>query len=85
MIRTASNRLISEVIKSKNVRNLSVKSRPAFQYENEITPELEEGVLRSPYKDVILPNCTIDQYVWSRVNEWGNKVATVSFSLLNYF
>lgn len=85
MIRTVSNRLISETLKSKTVRNLSVKSRPAFQYDNEIAPELEEGVLRSPYKDVILPNCTVDQYVWSRVNEWGNKVATVSFSLLNNF
>lgn len=73
MIKTVSNRLISEVIKTKCVRNLSLKSRPAFQHEN----ELEEKVLRSPYKDVILPNCTIDQYVWSRVNEWGNKVAIV--------
>lgn len=81
MIRTASNRLISEIIKSKTVRNLSVKSRPAI--DNETTHDLDEGVIiRSPYKDVILPNCTIDQYVWSRVNEWGDKVATVSFSFL---
>lgn len=84
MIRTVSNRLISEVIKSKNLRNLSVKSRPAIEYENETTTELEEGALRSPYKDVILPNCTIDQYVWSRVNEWGDKVATVRISNISF-
>lgn len=35
-------------------------------------------VRRSPYEDVVIPNVTIDKYVWRNFKNWENKVAAVS-------
>lgn len=35
-------------------------------------------VRKSPYTDVVVPNVTIDKYVWSNFSRWETKVAAVS-------
>lgn len=39
----------------------------------------EGCIVKSHMKDVIIPNSTIDQFVWENYSNWGNKVMTVSF------
>lgn len=83
MFRSASNRLISGFgIRKNAVRYLSTQQKQSYSdNENEkFGSTSEEGcVINSCYENVILPNCTIDQYVWKNVNNWGNKIAAVSF------
>lgn len=39
----------------------------------------EPGHVRSsPYEDLVIPNVTIDKYVWRNFGNWQNKVAAVS-------
>lgn len=39
----------------------------------------EGCIVKSHMKDVVIPNATIDQFVWENYQNWGNKVITVSF------
>lgn len=39
----------------------------------------EGCIVKSHIKDVVIPNSTIDQFVWENSQNWGNKVMTVSF------
>lgn len=39
----------------------------------------ENGFVRSsPYENVVIPNLTMDQYVWNNFRDWETKIATVS-------
>ena len=40
----------------------------------------EPGVIQTSLygDDLVIPKCTIDEYVWSNVNNWSNKTAIVS-------
>lgn len=40
-----------------------------------IYDETEGYVMKSPYGSVIVPNLTIDQYVWKNMKKWQNHVA----------
>lgn len=35
-------------------------------------------VRKSPYEDIVVPNMTIDKYVWQNLRHWDSKVASVS-------
>ena len=38
----------------------------------------EQGFVRSsPYQDIVIPNLTMDQYVWNNFRDWETKIATV--------
>lgn len=36
------------------------------------------NILNSGLPDVKLPDCTVDEFVFSNTDKWGNKIATVS-------
>lgn len=55
----------------KPVRRLSV----CFKEKSVWT---SEKVCVSPYKDVDIPNMTVDQYVFKDLEKWANKTAVVS-------
>lgn len=39
----------------------------------------EEGYIKtSPFENTLIPNCTLDKYVWRDFKLWENNVATVS-------
>lgn len=39
----------------------------------------EPGFVRSsPYENIVIPNLTMDQYVWNTFRDWETKIATVS-------
>lgn len=39
----------------------------------------ESGFIQnSPYDNITIRNLTLDQFVWKSINEWENKIATVS-------
>ncbi|XP_055692103.1 uncharacterized protein LOC129795089 [Lutzomyia longipalpis] len=47
-------------------------------YERFYSYPPEPGFVKnSPFENINIPNCTIDQYVWSNLREWENRVAAV--------
>ncbi|XP_041981240.1 4-coumarate--CoA ligase 1-like [Aricia agestis] len=36
-----------------------------------------EGVIKSPYKDVVVPDCTLPEYMWKNLEKWAQKPALV--------
>lgn len=44
------------------------------------THSIEEGyVWKSGYEPIVVPDLTLDEYVWKNVAKWENKIAIVSF------
>lgn len=44
----------------------------------------ESGFVKSsPYDHIVIPNLTLDQFVWNNFREWENKIATVSGNYLH--
>lgn len=54
-----------------------LKSKPINLIRSLTTSE--GCILKSHLNDVIIPNSTVDQFVWENYSNWGNKVMTVSF------
>lgn len=53
--------------------NLNNQSDKCIHYSN------EEGYIKtSAFENTLLPNCTLDKYVWRDFKLWENNVATVS-------
>lgn len=47
-------------------------------YDQDAYPA-EPGFIRSsPFENIVIPNLTIDQYVWNNFRDWETKIATVS-------
>jgi len=38
----------------------------------------QDFIVKSPLKSLVYPDCSVDQYVWSDINKWNNKIAIVS-------
>ncbi|KAJ0175985.1 hypothetical protein K1T71_008159 [Dendrolimus kikuchii] len=36
-----------------------------------------DNIIKSPYKDVEIPNCTLSEYVWQNLDKWAEKTAIV--------
>lgn len=41
-----------------------------------------DNVVKSPYQDIIIPNATFSEYVWTNLDKWATKTATVTNNLL---
>lgn len=37
-----------------------------------------ENIIKSPYKDVVIPNVTLHDYVWENLDRWPERTAAVS-------
>lgn len=38
---------------------------------------LENRVVRSPFKDVEIPDATLPEYIWRNLDRWPNRTAVV--------
>jgi hypothetical protein len=50
----------------------SVQQAPKFS-------DAGDNIIRSPFPDVEVPSCLLDEFVWKDLNKWGNKTAIVRF------
>lgn len=37
-----------------------------------------DGIVRSPFPDIITPNITLEQFIWENLDLWPNHIAIVS-------
>lgn len=56
-------------------RYLSTLQQPAYE-----TSVASDGIVKSPYPDIVIPNLTVDQYVWQNLDKWADFEALVSIS-----
>lgn len=42
----------------------------------------QEGIIKSPFKNVEIPNCNLNEFIWQNLDKWPKKTMAVS---LNYF
>lgn len=54
-------------LSTSNQRYLSTAQQPAYE-----TSVASDGIVRSPYPDIIIPNMTVDQYVWENLDKWAD-------------
>lgn len=43
-----------------------------------------DGTIKSPYKDIEIPNCTLYDYVWQNLDKWPERTVSVSIFLNPY-
>lgn len=65
----AVKRTLSVLKKSSNFARVAVRSSSCWT---------QEKIIKSPYKDVEIPNCTIYDYVWNNLEKWPERTAAVS-------
>lgn len=53
------------------------KSLSTFVEINKSYPAEPGHVRKSPYKDIVIPNQTLDKYIWNNFRLWENKIAAV--------
>ncbi|CRK98690.1 CLUMA_CG012130, isoform A [Clunio marinus] len=58
-------------------RKLIRRSFKTSQVQQELTNDVNDHVLHSPYASMDYPNCTLDQHVWRNVRQWDNKPAVI--------
>lgn len=37
----------------------------------------QDNVVRSPCKDIVIPDTTVNEYIWRNLDKWATKTATV--------
>lgn len=42
----------------------------------------QDRVIKSPFKDVHIPNCTLYEYIWQNLDKWPERTVSVSIYLL---
>lgn len=42
----------------------------------------QDKIIKSPYKDVVIPNLTLTDYVWENLDKWPERTCAVSFYVL---
>lgn len=59
------------------------QQKKEYLYDQDAYPA-EPGFIRSsPYENIIIPNLTMDQYVWNNYRDWETKIATVGVNCDN--
>lgn len=45
----------------------------------------QDKVIKSPYKNIEIPNYTLYDYVWLNLDKWPQRTASVSMNIAYYF
>lgn len=73
------NALLIRVVNSNRGHKYSSTAAGVVEFKKAYPAEAGH-VRKSPYEDIVIPNQTLDKYVWNNISGWENRVAAVGHS-----
>lgn len=72
----AAKNLVAKSAHLLTYRNMSIFSFFTRKRENNLWTS--DNIVKSPHKEIEIPNRTIPEHIWENLDRWGDKTALVS-------
>lgn len=71
--------LVTKLFKFGNMSKVFKFKLPRRAYSSVLKKDVwDNGVFKSPCKDIVIPKITLNEYIWRNLDKWPSKVAMVS-------
>lgn len=84
VIRSVKTLVKAVIIRQYSSNNIQKKSEILYAFNRKYHHATEKNVVTSNYPDIVIPNCTISDFIWKDLEKWADKTAVVSSLLILY-